>query len=75
MSLDAPDPTEEIEITPAMIEAGLQEYALFDSRDRGEWVVTAVYRAMALAIPKSMEGKKTRRHRPGKPRQATSQRA
>jgi hypothetical protein len=32
-----------------MIEAGINELALFDSADRGEWIVDAVYRAMAKA--------------------------
>ncbi|MGH7097779.1 MAG: hypothetical protein ACREE4_09000 [Stellaceae bacterium] len=41
------DNEEEIEITPEMIEAGVNELALFDSVDRGEWIVDAVYRAMA----------------------------
>jgi hypothetical protein len=36
----------EIEITPEMIEAGLAEYALFDSQDPGEHVVSAIYNAM-----------------------------
>jgi hypothetical protein len=40
------DPAMEIEVTPEMIEAGLDEYALFSSRDPGEWVVAAIYRAM-----------------------------
>jgi hypothetical protein len=39
---------EEIEITPEMIEAGIKEYALFDFYDPGEWVVCAIYRAMAV---------------------------
>ena len=30
-----------------MLDAGLEEYALFGSEDPGEWVVTAIYRAMA----------------------------
>jgi hypothetical protein len=44
--LAATEPTNAIEITPEMIAAGMEEYALFDSRDCGEWVVAAVYRAM-----------------------------
>lgn len=40
---------EEIEITAAMINAGMNEYALFDHSDRREWVVVAVYRAMDQA--------------------------
>ena len=39
-------PETEIEVTPEMIEAGVEEYSLFSSGDRGEWVVAAVYRAM-----------------------------
>ena len=31
-----------------MIEAGIDEFALFDSADRGEWIVASVYRAMEL---------------------------
>lgn len=37
---------EAIEITPAMLAAGLREFALFDSQDRGEWIVAALYRGM-----------------------------
>ena len=37
---------DEIKITPEMIRAGVDEYAMFSSQDRGEWVVAAVYRAM-----------------------------
>ena len=40
-----------IEITPEMIEAGIDEYALFDFHDPGEWVVSAIYRAMAKKAP------------------------
>jgi hypothetical protein len=41
------DSSADLEVTPEMLEAGLEEYALFDSEDPGEWVVTAIYRAMA----------------------------
>jgi hypothetical protein len=41
---------EEIEITPEMIEAGLNEYAIFDSQDPGDALVCAIYRAMKKAI-------------------------
>jgi len=40
---------DQIQITSGMIEAGCDEYELFDSRDRASWVVTAVYRAMEKA--------------------------
>jgi hypothetical protein len=43
------DEHEEIEVTPEMIEAGISELALFEFADRGEWIVDAVYRAMAKA--------------------------
>ena len=39
---------DEIEVTPAMIEAGIEEYGLFDWGDPGEWVVPAIYRGMEL---------------------------
>jgi len=45
------DDAEEIEITPEMLEAGINEYALFDFCDRGEWVVSAIYSAMAKVAP------------------------
>ncbi len=37
-----------IEISSAVMAAGLRELALFDSRDRGEWIVAAIYRAMVV---------------------------
>ena len=40
------DEKDEIEITPAMIEAGMEAYSLFSSEDRGHYVVDAIYRAM-----------------------------
>ena len=45
----ATETTEEIEITPEMIEAGLNAYALYSFGDPGEWVVWAIYEAMAKA--------------------------
>jgi hypothetical protein len=41
-----PEEHEQIEITSEMIEAGVSELALFDSSDRREWIVSAVYAAM-----------------------------
>ena len=41
---------EGIEITKEMIEAGLNEYALFDSQDPGDAVVCAIYTAMRKVI-------------------------
>ncbi len=38
-----------MEITPAMMEAGLEAYALFELLDPGEWVVPAIYQAMVKA--------------------------
>jgi hypothetical protein len=46
----------EIEITPEMIAAGIEEYALFDFFDPGEWVVCAIYRAMAAKARSSQIG-------------------
>jgi hypothetical protein len=46
MENDADTEAEDIEITPEMLRAGIEEYALFDSQDPGEWVVSAIYRAM-----------------------------
>lgn len=48
---DEANSTDGIEITPDMIEAGIEEYALFDFQDPGEWVVSAIYRAMAAKAP------------------------
>jgi hypothetical protein len=42
-------PGAEIEVTPEMIEAGVEEYSLFSFGDRGTWVVSAIYRAMETA--------------------------
>ena len=42
-------PDVEIEITPAMLEAGLGEFCLFDRGDPLEWVIPAVYSAMEKA--------------------------
>jgi len=42
------DELQKIEVTPAMIEAGINEYGLFDWGDPGEWVVAAIYRGMEL---------------------------
>lgn len=42
-----------------MVEAGVNEYALFDFHDRGEWVVTAIYRAMARAAASTKTGNGT----------------
>jgi hypothetical protein len=39
-------PDDEIEITSEMLVAGVEAYALFDFEDPGEWVVSAIYRAM-----------------------------
>lgn len=48
---DRPTPAElrAIEVTPAMLEAGLHEYTLFESCDPGYWIVTAIYRGMEAA--------------------------
>jgi hypothetical protein len=46
---EAGAPAGEVEITPDMIEAGIEEYALFSSGDPGRWVVAAIYRAMEKA--------------------------
>jgi hypothetical protein len=50
-----------IEVTSAMLDAGVLEYEMFDSADRGSWIVSAIYRAMesvrrrATAIDQSQE--------------------
>lgn len=43
------DDPDEIEITPEMLRAGIDEYALYEFADPGEWVVSAIYRAMRKA--------------------------
>jgi hypothetical protein len=45
--------TDEIEVTPEMLKAGIDEYALFEFADPGEWVVSAIYRAMVRANKRS----------------------
>lgn len=37
---------EEIEITPDMLEAGLDAISLYDWSDPGDWIVTSIYSAM-----------------------------
>lgn len=49
---DAFGDADEFEITSEMLAAGIEEYGLFDAADRPEWVVCAVYRAMARASRK-----------------------
>jgi hypothetical protein len=41
-------PENKIEISPEMLAAGVEVYALFDFADPGEWVVSAIYRAMRV---------------------------
>jgi hypothetical protein len=48
-AITEPEEHEEIEVTEEMVEAGIREYALFDSIDPGEWVVSAVFRGMLRA--------------------------
>lgn len=43
----------EPEITPEMVEAGVETAAIYDSRDSLTDIVTAVYRAMSLAAQRS----------------------
>jgi hypothetical protein len=48
----APDDADKIpepEITPEMIKAGLEAFALWDRGDPAEWKITHVYRAMEHA--------------------------
>lgn len=40
---------DEIEITEAMIEAGITAFAKYDRDDRASWVVSAIYEAMERA--------------------------
>ena len=47
MAAETHHTNDDIEVTPEMLRAGIEEFCLFDSEDRGEWIVTAVYRAMA----------------------------
>lgn len=42
-------PESEIEITPSMIEAGVEALAFWDRDDRDEWKVWYVYREMEKA--------------------------
>jgi hypothetical protein len=53
--------TDEIEITPAMMRAGIDEYALFEFADPGEWVVSAIYRAMREVALAEIGSSDTRR--------------
>jgi hypothetical protein len=46
---DEPEKQKENEITEEVIKAGLDELALFDLLDAGEWIVGTVYRAMRRA--------------------------
>jgi hypothetical protein len=44
-----------IEVTPAMLEAGIEASALFDLYDPAEWEITAIYRAMESARRNHLE--------------------
>ncbi len=55
------DPEAEIEITAAMLAAGIEGYRLFDSRDNDEWVVTEVYTAMEVARLKEVADRSDKR--------------
>jgi len=51
---DGPTTTDEIEITPEMIEAGLHEFYTYDSRfDPEEDAVSRIFRAMIQALRKA----------------------
>ena len=41
------DAVDEIEVTPEMVEAAVNDFAHFDFGYRGEWMVAAVWRASA----------------------------
>ena len=48
----SPDrPSAEIEVTPEMIEAGEAAWNLFSRGDPPEWVLPAIFRAMAAKSP------------------------
>lgn len=47
-------PETEIEVTPEMIEAGVEESCLYDREDPKSWEVEAVYRAMESCRRKVM---------------------
>lgn len=49
--LDARDRPVEIEITPEMIEAGIEALALYDSSDSMEFIIRDVFQAMWLRSP------------------------
>jgi hypothetical protein len=53
----ATNASDEIEVTPEMIAVGVNELSLFEFADPGEWIVSAVYRAMHAA-KEGLEGGK-----------------
>jgi len=44
-----------IEVTPEMVEAGIEEMGLFDWGDPAEWSVPMIYRAMELQRRRSIK--------------------
>jgi len=54
-SKEAVGAPEEIEITPPMLKAGLEAYALWDREDDWEYIVIDVYRSMEMARRKAKE--------------------
>ena len=47
---DRPTPTYEIEVTPAMITAGVKEFVLYRRDDDAEVIVENVFRAMLALV-------------------------
>jgi hypothetical protein len=42
-------------ITPAMLEAGIKAYLMWDREDRPEWIVHDIWAAMEAVRPKATE--------------------
>jgi hypothetical protein len=55
MAIDRPahETTEEIEITPEMIEAGCEASRLYDRDDPKDWEIASIYKAMERARRKA----------------------
>jgi len=50
--MEPKEKSEEIEITPEMIEAGLRFLYRFNHEGDEREIISQIYRAMALAVPK-----------------------
>ena len=59
-TVDAGAPEDEIEVTPEMIEAGVNEFCAYDARfESAEDVVALIFRRMTAVAARQWAGRKT----------------